>query len=378
MTGGLFFYRIFQLDCLHEFPKRRKSYGRTNKESGEDQLTNKHRGHQTLCLSEPPSVKGHACIVGKKEGQGPLRMSFDRIVEDSFFGEKTWEKAESTMVKQTVALALQKAGLTNGDIDYLFCGDLLNQCTGTTFGVRDTNIPLFGVYGACSTMAESLALAAMTVDGGCAQHAMAVTSSHFCSAERQFRFPLEYGGQRPPSAQWTVTGSGAVILSADGPGPYITHVTPGRIVDNGITDVNNMGAAMAPAAYDTLKAHFEDLSVGPEAYDLIVTGDLGAVGTDILRELFQTDGVDLASRHQDCGMLIFDREGQDVHAGGSGCGCSASVLCGYLLNGMREGRWQKILFAATGALLSPTTTMQGESIPSICCAVSISNTKQGV
>lgn len=336
----------------------------------------KHLGKQTLELSEPPSFAGHACIVGKKEGDGPLGNSFDRISEDPFFGEKTWEKAESRMVRDTTALALTKASLSPGDIDYLFCGDLLNQCTGTTFGVRDTNIPVFGLYGACSTMAESLALAAIMVDGGFARHTMAVTSSHFCSAERQYRLPLEYGGQRPPSAQWTVTGSGAAILSACGPGPYITHLTPGRIVDAGVTDASNMGAAMAPAAYDTLRAHFDDLSIGPDAYDLVVTGDLGAIGADILRDFFRNDGVELGDNYSDCGLMIFDSTAQDVHAGGSGCGCSASVLCGYILNGMREGRWGSVLFAATGALLSPTTTLQGESIPSVCCAVAISGEKR--
>ena len=341
-------------------------------------MTLKHTGRQTLTLASPPSFAGHACTVGKKEGDGPLCNSFDFISQDSFFGEKTWEKAESAMVKTTVSAALDKASLSPGEIDYVFCGDLLNQCTGTSFGIRETNIPYFGLYGACSTMAESLALAAMTVDGGFATNVLAVTSSHFCSAERQFRLPLEYGGQRPPSAQWTVTGSGAAVLTAEGPGPYITHVTPGRIVDKGITDANNMGAAMAPAAYDTLKAHFDDLGRGPDFYDLVVTGDLGAIGSDILTDLFRNDGVDIAPHHTDCGLMIFDRETQDVHAGGSGCGCAASVLCGYLLNGMREGRWNNILFAATGALLSPTTTLQGESIPSVCCAVAISRDRGGL
>ncbi len=338
-------------------------------------MAQKRIGKQTLALQDPPSFAGHACIVGKKEGEGPLRDSFDFINADSFLGESTWEKAESALVRNAVSMALAKSALSPTDVNLVFCGDLLNQCTATSFGMRDSNIPMFGLYGACSTMSESLALAALAVDGGFADNALAVTSSHFCSAERQFRLPLEYGGQRPPSSQWTVTGSGAAVLSANGPGPYVTHVTPGRIVDNGVTDANNMGAAMAPAAYDTLKAHFEDMSQGPDAYDLVVTGDLGAVGSDILREFFAADGVDLASKHQDCGLLIFDRKTQDVHSGGSGCGCAASVLCGYLLNGMREGRWNRILFAATGALLSPTTTMQGESIPSICCAVTICNTK---
>lgn len=331
----------------------------------------KHVGKRTIALESPPSVLASACTVGKKEGEGPMKDSFDFINQDSFFGEKSWEKAESTMVKNTVAAAMDKAKLSPGDIDLMFAGDLLNQCTGTTFGLRETNIPFFGVYGACSTMAESLALAALMLDGGFAQHTIAVTSSHFCSAERQFRFPLEYGGQRPPTAQWTVTGSGAIILSADGQGPYITHVTPGKIVDAGIKDANNMGAAMAPAAYDTLKTHLEDLGVQPDYYDLILTGDLGLVGSDILTDFFSQDGINL-SNHNDCGLMIFDLETQDVHAGGSGCGCGASILCGHILNGMRAGKWKRVLFAATGALLSPTTTLQGESIPSICCAVAIS------
>ena len=335
----------------------------------------KHIGKQTIAFENPPSFCGYACTVGKKEGEGPLRDSFDLINEDSFFGEKSWEKAESTMVKGTVSMALDKAKLSHEDIDYAFAGDLLNQCIGSTFGMRDSKIPFFGLYGACSTMAESLALAAMTLDGGFAQHTLAVTSSHFCSAERQYRTPLEYGGQRPPTAQWTVTGSGAAVLASDGHGPYITHVTPGRIIDAGIKDANNMGAAMAPAAYDTLKTHFEDLAVDPSAYDLIVTGDLGAVGHSVIVDFFRDDGIEIASNYDDCGLMIFDRKSQDVHSGGSGCGCSASVLCGYLLNGMRSGRWNKILFAATGALLSPTSTMQGESIPAVCCAVAISNTK---
>ncbi len=332
-------------------------------------------GKQTFVMQNPPSFAGHACAVGKKEGDGPLKNSFDFITQDAFFGEKSWEKAESAFVKKAVSLALSKASLSNSDINCVFCGDLLNQCVGTTFGMREAEIPMFGVYGACSTMAESLALAAMAIDGGFADKALAVTSSHFCSAERQFRTPLEYGGQRPPSAQWTVTGSGAAVLTSEGPGPYVKFVTPGKTVDNGTTDANNMGAAMATAAYDTIRTHLEDRGVGPEAYDLIVTGDLGLVGSKILCDFFAADGIDLASRHADCGLLIFDRDRQDVHAGGSGCGCSASVLCGYLLNGMREGRWQNILFTATGALLSPTTTQQGESIPSIACAVAISNAR---
>lgn len=338
-------------------------------------MSTKHTGKQTIALSAPPSIAGHACVVGPKEGEGPLKNSFDYISEDSFFGEKTWEKAESRMVKQAFAMAADKASIPTSAIQYIFGGDLLNQCAATSFGMRDSDVPFFGLYGACSTMAESLSLAAMTVDGGFADTVAAVTSSHFCSAERQFRFPLEYGGQRTPTSQWTVTGSGAIILTAEGNGPYVTHITQGKIVDAGITDANNMGAAMAPAAYDTLRTHFEDLHLAPSDYDLIVTGDLGLIGSEILTDFFRQDGVELAPFHNDCGLLIFSRDTQDVHAGASGCGCAASVLSGYLLNGMREGRWNRILFAATGALLSTTTSQQGESIPGVCCAVAISNTK---
>lgn len=313
--------------------------------------------------------------MGMKEGDGPLRDSFDYINEDSYFGEKTWEKAESTMQKMALNKALEKAKLPPSNVEFIFAGDLLNQCIGTSFSLRDMNIPFFGLYGACSTMAESLALAAMTIDGGFADCTAAVTSSHYCSAERQYRFPLEYGGQRTPTAQWTVTGSGALILTAEGPGPYIKHITCGKIVDQGIKDQNNMGAAMAPAAYSTLSAHFGDLSKKPSDYDLIVTGDLGMLGAEILIDFFKNDGIDLSHNYNDCGLMIFSRETQDVHAGGSGCGCSASVLSGYLLNGMRDGRWKNILFAATGALLSPTSVQQGESIPSICYAVAISTIK---
>ena len=338
-------------------------------------MSSKHVGKQSIALAAPPSVAGHACIGGKKEGEGPLGNSFDVINDDTTFGEKTWEKSESALQKQTFSLALSKASLPPSAVEFVFAGDLLNQCTGSAFSLRDVEIPYWGLYGACSTMAEGLALASLMIDGGFADCTAAVTSSHFCSAERQFRFPIEYGGQRTPTAQWTVTGSGAVILTAEGPGPYITHITCGKIVDHGIKDASNMGAAMAPAAYDTLKAHFTDLALRPSDYDLIVTGDLGAVGSEILIDLLKRDDIDIAPQYNDCGLMIYSVESQDVHAGGSGCGCSASVLSGHLLNGMRSGRWKKILFAATGALLSPTSTMQGESIPSICCAVAISNSR---
>lgn len=342
---------------------------------GSDILSTKHIGKQTVLFSNPPSIDGHACVVGKKEGEGPLKNSFDYICEDSYFGEKTWEKAETAMQKMALSMACDKASIAPSSLEYVFAGDLLNQCVASAYSLRDTNIPFFGLYGACSTMAEGIALASILVDGSYADTVAAVTSSHFCSAERQFRFPLEYGGQRTPTAQWTATAAGAVIITSRGNGPYITHVTTGKIRDAGITDINNMGAAMAVAAYDTLTAHFNDTKLSPSDYDLIVTGDLGAIGHSIVMDFFKKDGIDLAPNYDDCGLMLFDRNEQDVHAGGSGCGCSASVLCGYLLNGMRNGRWNRILFAATGALMSPVTTGQGESIPGICHAITISVNK---
>jgi len=335
-------------------------------------LSSKRIGAQTVQLQLPPSIAGYACVVGQKEGEGPLKNSFDYIGEDSYFGEKSWEKAESAMQKMAFSMACDKAAISPSEINYLFAGDLLNQCIASAFSMRDADIPFFGLYGACSTMAESLSLAALILDGGFADITAAVTSSHFCSAERQFRTPLEYGGQRAPTAQWTVTGSGVCILGKNGPGPHITHITQGKIVDNGIKDANNMGAAMAPAAYDTLKTHFEDMGVSPDYYDAVFTGDLGLIGSNVIADFLNSDGLDISKVHNDCGLLIFDRNKQDVHAGGSGCGCAASVLCGYILNGMRAGRWNRILFMPTGALLSPTSTMQGESIPCVCSAIAIS------
>lgn len=328
-----------------------------------------------MAFASPPSIAGHANVVGKKEGEGPLANSFDLINQDDTFGEVSFEKAESAMQRMALQSALDKAKQSGSCLDYIFAGDLLNQCIATSFAVRGQDTPFFGLYGACSTMAEGLALSSMMLDGGFGEWAAAVASSHFCSAERQYRTPLEYGGQRTPTAQWTVTGSGAVVLARDGQGPYVTHATIGKIVDKGITDANNMGAAMAPAAYNTLQVHFEDLGRSPDFYDLIVTGDLGKLGKDIVTDFFARDGLDITSVYDDCGTLIFDDKTQDVHCGGSGCGCSATVLTGYLLNGMREGRWKNILFCGTGALLSPTSTMQGESIPGICHAVAISTVK---
>jgi len=337
-------------------------------------MTTKKLGRQTAALACPPSIAGYANAVGKKEGDGPLADSFDLISQDDTFGEKSWEKAESAMQKLALASALDKAKQPVSNLDFLFAGDLLNQCISSGFAARGQDVPFYGLYGACSTMAESLSLAAMMLDGGFGEWAAAVTSSHFCSAERQYRTPLEYGGQRTPTAQWTVTGSGCVVLARLGEGPYVTHVTTGKIVDKGIKDANNMGAAMAPAAYETIKAHLQDTGRKPSYYDLIVTGDLGKLGWEIVSDLFHKDGIDLKNL-RDCGMLIYDLEKQDVHCGGSGCGCSAVVLTGLLLNGMRTGRWNNILFCGTGALLSPTSTQQGESIPCICHAAAISTQK---
>jgi len=338
-------------------------------------MSQKKQGQRTFLLPNPPSLIGHAAVVGKKEGQGPLANSFDYINEDTTFGEKTWEKAESRMQQEAITRAVAKAKISPQELDLIFAGDLINQCIASAFGMRDTDVPFLGLYGACSTMAESLLLSALMIDGGYADHVCAVTSSHFCTAERQFRSPLEYGGQRTPTAQWTVTGSGAAVLAAQGNGPFIKRVTVGKLVDYGILDVNNMGAAMAPAAYDTIRAFFQDTNTAPEQFDRIITGDLGLLGKEILIQGFQEDGIALGDRYDDCGAMIFSPT-QDVHCGGSGCGCAASVLCGYLLNGMREGRWNRILFCATGALTNTVSFQQGQSIPSICHLVEISNNRE--
>lgn len=332
-------------------------------------------GRYTIRLDTPPSVMGYASIVGKKEGEGPLADEFDQIQDDTTFGEKTWEKAESRMQNDTLNKALRKANITPGTVDIIFAGDLLNQCIGTSYGLREFGIPFAGLYGACSTMSESLSMASVFVEGGFANVAAALTSSHFCSAERQYRLPLEYGGQRAPSAQWTVTGSGAVILGKEGDGPYIRELTFGRIVDLGIKDQSNMGAAMAPAAADTLKHYFDDTGTSPDAFDLIVSGDLGMVGGHLLRELLQKESITLGDNYNDCGLMIYDKEKQDVHAGGSGCGCAASVLCSHILNNMKSGHLHEVLFMATGVLMSPTSVQQGESIPSVAHAVHLSTSR---
>ena len=329
-------------------------------------------GRQTVALAAPPSVVSFANIGGKFEGNGPLADSFDELNKDSFFGQKTWEQGESVMQKRVLENALKKAGLESKQLDYILAGDLLNQCIGSSFALRDFGIPFYGLYGACSTMGESLSLASLLIDGGFAERCAALTSSHFCTAERQYRMPVPYGSQRPPAAQWTATAAGCTILAAEGPGPYVTHVTCGTIEDLGICDANNMGAAMAPAAYKTLTALFRETHTTPRDYDLILTGDLGELGHAIVLDFFRRDGLDLTGNYFDCGMLLYDRKNQDMHAGASGCGCSAAVLNGYVLSGMRAGRWKRVVFAPTGALLSPTSSFQGESIPGICHAVCLS------
>ena len=275
------------------------------------------------------------------------------------------------MQQITLATLIKKSGLNKKDIGLVISGDLLNQCVGSSFTLRNMGIPHLGLYGACSTMAESLVAASMAVSGGFYDHVVAMSSSHFAAAERQYRFPLAYGGQRTPTAQWTVTGSGAALLCQEGNGPRITGCTIGTVVDFNIADANNMGAAMAPAAWQTIRTHFEDFNTTAENYDLIVTGDLGQIGKELLMTLASKDGFSIAGKLVDCGTLVYDLAKQDVHAGGSGCGCSAVTLCGYLLNQIQSGKLKKILFCGTGALLSPTSSQQGLSIPGVCHAVSI-------
>ena len=331
----------------------------------------KRIGKQTVRFDKKVYIKGSAAICGTKENEGPIGSDFDIIMPDAEWNEETWEKTESKMQREAVKLAVQKAGLNLSDIKYIFAGDLLNQCIGAGFGLRELDIPFFGVYGACSTMIESLSLSAAMIDGGFADNTAAVTSSHFCTAERQYRTPLAYCGQRTPTAQWTVTGAGALVLSSNGTGPYITEITTGKICDMGVKDANNMGGAMAPAAYDTLLAHFKDSSKKPSDYDLILTGDLGKVGREILIELIAKDGYDISKNYNDCGCMIYDLQEQDVHAGGSGCGCIASVLCGHILKRMNNGELKNVLAIGTGALLSPTSSLQGESVPGIAHAAAI-------
>lgn len=359
----------------------------------------KQIGKNTLEFTDKPRVLGFASAVGKKEGEGPLSEWFDKIFYDTSMGGKSWEKAESMLQCETVSMALQNAGVKKNNIDYIFAGDLLNQCVSSSYGLRDFDIPFLGQYGACSTMAQTISMAAVFAESGAANACAAVTSSHFCSAERQFRFPLQYGGQRTPTAQWTVTGSGSAIIAAVHDGSFklgdeiaaptgdkaelreksligIKHICTGRIVDMGITDANNMGAAMAGAAADTIYKFFKDTGTTKDDYELIITGDLGQVGTELLYDLMLRENIDLKEKHRDCGLMIYDREKQDAHSGGSGCGCSGSVLCSYFLKNMRKRKYNNILFVATGALMSPTVVEQGESIPGIAHLVHFVNCEE--
>ena len=352
-------------------------------------------GKASIRLTEPVSVIASASIVGTKEGQGPLGALFDKVGKEDHFGAATWEEAESNLQREALAEALKKAQLRPEEIRFLFAGDLLGQSIASSFGLVDFGIATLGLYGACSTCGEALTLGAMSIAGGFAERVACVTSSHFASAEREFRFPLEYGNQRPLSASWTVTGAASFLLQGSGcpetaqgkvkettkesvrensrgkARAKICGMTVGRIIDFGIKDSMNMGACMAPAAADTLLRHFEDWGRGPEAYDQIVTGDLGRVGKEAFLDLMRRKGMDLSERHLDCGMLIYDLERQDVHAGGSGCGCCAVTLSAYLLKQLEEGFWKRILFLPTGALLSKTSYNEGKTVPAICHAIGL-------
>ncbi len=328
----------------------------------------KRLGGQTIEFTSAPTILGNAAVVGPKEAEGPLGGDFENVETDPMLGQESWEKAESMLFTKAVTECLKKSKLSPEEVNFMVAGDLLNQCTASSFGLRALGVPYLGIYGACSTMAEGLSLAAMLVDGGYAGKVVAAAGSHFCSAEKQYRFPLEYGGQRPPGAQWTVTGCGAAAVGYGGT-VKITHATTGKIEDMGIKDANNMGAAMAPAFVSTVRAHLQDTGRTPLDYDLILSGDLGAVGREIAADLLDKEGYAFGENYKDCGMMIFDSVAQDTHAGGSGCGCSASVLCGHILPLMEQKKIRRLLFVATGALLSPTTTMQGESIPAIAHAV---------
>lgn len=352
----------------------------SNKADIKDRTTKGYKsvGKQSITFENPPYIIAEASLVGKKEGEGPLGAYFDQVIEDPMIGKDNWEEAESELMKLTAQRVLMKAGLKSADIRYLIGGDLLGQLIATSFGIAELQIPIFGVYGACSTMGEAMSLGAILIDGGYADRVIAITSSHFAGAEKQFRFPLDYGNQRPYSASWTVTGSGAVVISdkvseKDGTGRdiVITGVTNGKIVDYGIKDSMNMGAAMAPAAFETIKQNLEDFNIQPDYYDRIITGDLGYVGKNILIELLRENKYDVGNRYMDCGIEIFDKDTQDTHAGGSGCGCSAVTLAAYILKQLKDGIWKRVLFVPTGALLSQVSFNEGNTVPGIAHAVMI-------
>ena len=331
----------------------------------------KRIGKYTIEMEHKPTVIGSAGVCGKKESQGPLGNQFDKVFEDTTLNESSWEKSESRLQAEAVNTALEKAAMKTSDINYIFAGDLLNQCMSSAFGLRELGIPFLGQFGACSTMAQTLFLASLTVESGIADYSVAVTSSPFCSSERQFRFPLNYGGQRTPTAQWTVTGAGAAIVGKNSDGPKIIRATVGAITDLGIKDANNMGAAMAPAAAKTMTAFLSDTNTKPSDYDLILTGDLGEVGSNLFQELMLKQGILIDKNYNDCGLMIYHKEKQDVHAGGSGCGCSASILCSIILNKVKNHELNNILFMATGALMSPTSSQQGETIPGVAHLINI-------
>lgn len=336
-------------------------------------MKNKRVGKRTVMLQNMPTIISAASIVGPKEGKGPLKDCFDRILDDDLEGEKTWELAECKMMKEAIELAVKKSDKSMKDIDYLVGGDLINQIWPFSFAARDLDVPFIGVYGACSTMAQSMCVGSMLVDGGYAHNVLAGTCSHYCTAERQFRYPLELGNQKPMTAQWTVTGAGCVVISQYGENPKIKYVTIGKVIDKGIKDGNNMGAAMAPAAVDTILSYFNDTNDDPNSFDLIATGDLGVVGSKITLDLLKEKNLDISKVYTDCGLEIFDLKAQDVHCGGSGCGCSASVFCGYIYDKLKKKEFNKVMLVATGALLSPNSTLQKQTIPSIANAVVIVN-----
>lgn len=329
-------------------------------------------GQQSISFSQPPVITSAACIAGTDEGDGPLTQYFDWILEDALFGEKSWELAERKMLEESAKLALKKINLQPQDADFFLAGDLLNQIISANYAARGLEIPFFGLFGACSTFVEALLLGGILLDGGFSQRVLLASVSHHLTAERQFRFPVEQGVQRPATAQWTVTAAGALVVEAQGEGPRLTGGTVGKVVDLGISDANNMGAAMAPAAADSILTHFQDTGTNPDSYDLILTGDLGSVGQEALVQLLKQRGYDPGEKLQDCGLLVYDTDRQDMHAGGSGCGCAAGVFSGLIMQKLREKQYQQILFVATGALMSPVSSQQGESIPAVAHAVVIS------
>ncbi len=332
-----------------------------------------HIGKASMKFNNKISIVSTASIVGSMEGKGPLNKYFDHILQDNLLGQDSWEKAESKISRDTIQLAINKAETKPENIDYILCGDLLNQCSGSCYSVRSLNIPFFGIFGACSTFGEALSLGSVLLETKGCNQVVASASSHFCSAEKQFRFPLDLGTQRPPTSTWTVTGAGAALLSVKNEHPYITAITTGKIVDYGITDANNMGSAMAPAAADLIVRHFKDFDRKPDYYDMIVTGDLGTLGSELMCEMVKKEGYDIRNKAYDCGIGIFDNNELDTHCGGSGCACSAAVFSGYLYRLLRKKDINKILFVPTGALMSTTSVQQGESIGGIAHGIVIEN-----